>query len=257
MKLRRKTIIAGNLVKVVEYTPIFPRDSSRTRSIKQRASRDAQKALNFRTAQGKLESKLAANFSDRDYFVTYTFRKNAAPKNRKQANTIKKKYLRRLRAAYNRRGYPLKWVFALENKHGEGQYHFHAVINGTDSSSDVEEIASLWDYGDVHIEKLFNATHDAGEEFNTWLQVSVYMTKERPEYGKDKTPVGAQIYSCSRNLIAPVVLPTVWVDEAGPLTIPPGAIVIETESRSNEYGNYSYLKYMTRPLRSKKPVLEA
>lgn len=249
MKRRRKTIIAGNLVKIVEYTPTFPRDSAKTRSIKQRASRDAQKALNYRTAQGRLESKLAANFSSSDYFVSFTFKADAVPANRKQANRIKKKYLRRLRTAYARRGAPLKWIFALENKHGEGQYHFHAVINSTGSPSDIEEIASLWDYGDVHIDRLFDAAHDSGEEFNTWLQVSVYMTKERPDYGKDMTPNGAQIYSCSRNLAAPVILPTVWVDEAGPLKIPAGAMVIESESRSNEYGSYSYLKYMTSPLK--------
>ena len=249
MKLRRKTIIAGSLVKIVEYTPTFPHDNSRSRSIKQRTTRAAQKALNFRTAQGRLESKLAANFSSNDYFVTFTFREDAVPHSRKEANRCKDKYIRRLRKAYGRRGSPLRWIFAVENQHGEGRYHFHAVINSTGSREDAEEIISLWDYGEVHLERLFNRDHDSGDEFNTWLQVAVYMTKERPEYGKDTTPVGAQIYSCSRNLIPPVIMPTVWVDEAGPLEIPEGAIIIESETKSNEFGHFSYVKYMTRPLR--------
>ena len=249
MKLRRKTVIAGNLVKVVEYTPTFPQDSARTRSIKQQSTRAAQKALNYRTAQGRLESKLAANFSSEDFFVTFTFREADAPHNRKEANRCKSRYVRRLRTAYARRGFALRWIFALENKSSEGRYHFHAVINSTGSRVDREEIVSLWDYGDVHLEGLFDRNHDSGDDFNSWIQVAVYMTKERPEYGKDVTPNGAQIYSCSRNLVPPTVLPTVWVDEAGPLVIPEGAIAIESEMKTNEFGRFSYVKYMTAPLR--------
>ena len=250
MKLRRKMIIAGSLVKIIEYTPPFPPDSARTRSVKQRASRAAQKALNHKTAQGRLEEKLAANFTSSDYFVTLTFREDALPADRKTAKLRKEQYIRRLRTAYARRGFPLRWIIAMENQHGEGRYHLHAVVGSTGSSQDEEEIRSLWDHGDVLVERLFDKGHDCGEEFNTWLQVAVYMTKERPEDGKDRTPVGAQIYSCSRNLIQPVIMPTVWVDEAGPPVIPDGAIMIESESFTKEYGQYSYVKYMTAPLKN-------
>ena len=250
MKLRRKTIIAGSLVKIVEYTPAFPWDSPRARSAKQRTTRAAQKVLNHKTAQGRLETKLAANFTVNDFFVTFTFREDTAPTNRKEANRYKDKYLRRLRTAYRKRGVPLRWIFALERLHGKGRYHFHAVIGSTGSRQDAEEIISLWDYGEVHLEQLFNAKHDNGDEFNSWLQVAVYMTKERPEDGKDTTPVGAQIYSCSRNLIPPVVLPSVWVDEAGPLVIPKGAVGIQSETKENEFGRFHYVSYMTKPLRS-------
>ena len=137
-------------------------------------------------------------------------------------------------------------VWETHPQHGE---QLRAVELERSLPVDEEEIVSLWDHGDVHLERLFNRDHDNGDEFNTWLQVAVYMTKERPEYGKDVTPNGAQIYSCSRNLVPPVELPTVWVEEAGPLVIPDGAIAIESETKVNEFGRFSYVKYMTAPLR--------
>ena len=73
------------------------------------------------------------------------------------------------------------------------------------------------------------------------------MTKERPEDGKDCTPVGAQIYSCSRNFTPPRI-ETEWIDEGAPLDVPPGAFIIERAEVVNEYSRYRYLKYMTEPL---------
>lgn len=249
MKRRRKTIIAGNLVKIIESTPPLPRDTHQARSAKRRVTTAAQKALNHKSLQGRLEEKLAANFSSRDYFITYTYRPSAEPKNRKEAKKHKAQYIRRLREIRKRRGQPLLWIMALEDKHGDGRFHFHAIINSVGTEADREEIISLWEYGHVHIEQLFDDKHDCGAEFNTWLQLAIYMSKERPEDGPDKTPNGAQIYSCSRNLKRPVVLPSIWADDKDPINIPEGAAVIQEESIVNEYGSFRYIKYMTAPLK--------
>ena len=248
MKRRRKTIIAGNLVKIVEYTPPLPRDNQQTRSARQKATTAAQKTLNHRTAQGKLEAKLATNFSSRDYFITFTYRPGAEPASRKEAQRHRAHYIRLLREARSRRGQPLRWIMALENKHGAGRYHFHAVINATGAELDREEIISLWEYGEAHIERLFNPAHDSGEDFNTWLQVARYMTKERPEYGPDTTPNGAQLYSCSRNLRQPIVI-TEWVEAGERVEIPAGAIGIERTESDTEFSTFNYYKYMTAPIK--------
>lgn len=248
MKRRRKTVIAGNLVKIVEYTPPMPRDNQQTRSARHKVSTEAQKALNHRTAQGKLEAKLAANFSNRDYFITFTYRPGEEPKTRKEATLHKEQFIRRLRNTRSRRAEPLRWIMALENKHGDGRYHFHAVINSVDGDLDREEIISLWDHGESHIEQLFNPAHDDGAEFNTWIQLARYMTKERPELGKDETPNGAQLYSCSRNLCQPIVI-TEWIDADNRVEIPAGAIAIEHTESETEFSTFNYYKYMTAPLK--------
>ena len=169
MKRKRKTVIAGPLVKIVEYTPPLPRDNQITRNARHKATTEARKALNHRTAQGKLEAKLATNFSSRDYFITFTYRPGAEPATRKEAAKHKRRFIRRLRDARSQRGQPLRWIMALENKHGAGRYHFHAVINAAGGDIDREEIISLWEYGEAHIEQLFNPAHDSGEDFNTCL----------------------------------------------------------------------------------------
>ena len=248
MKRRRKTVIAGPLIKIVEYTPQLPRDKGATRSARRKATDEAHKALNHRTAQGRLEEKLAANFSNRDYFATLTYRPGEEPPTRKAATEQRTKYIRQLREARKRRGQTLKWIVALENKHGDGRYHFHAVINSTGGEADIEEIISLWEHGTVHIERLFDEAHDSGEDFNTWLQVARYMTKERPEDGPDTTPNGAQLYSCSRNLRRPIVF-TEWIDSRERVEIPRGAVAVERSEIETEFSTFNYYRYMKEPLK--------
>jgi len=249
MKRRRKTVIAGPLVKVVEYTPQMPRDKGQTRSARRKATDEAHKALNHRTAQGRLEEKLAANFTSADYFITFTYRPGEEPQSRKEAKEDRAQYIRRLRDARKRRRQPLKWVMALENKHGAGRYHFHAIINSTGGEADIEEIISLWERGSVHIERLFNGAHDSGEDFNTWQQVARYMTKERPEDGPDTTPNGAQLYSCSRGLRKPLVI-TEWIEAGERYTIPAGAVAATRTESETEFSTFNYYRYMTAPLKA-------
>lgn len=248
MKKRRKTIIAGPLIKIVEYTPPMPHDNHMTRSARKKTTSAAQQALNHRTAQGRLEEKLATNFSSRDYFVTLTYRPDEEPATRRKANQDKAKFIRKMREVRNRRGQPFLWIMALENKHGDGRYHFHAVINAAGGEIDREEIVSLWSHGGVHIEQLFNSPHDAGEDFNTWIQLARYMTKERPEDGPDTTPNGAQLYSCSRNLKRPIVI-TEWISSDDLVEIPPEAVGVEKTEATNEFSTFRYYKFLTRPIK--------
>lgn len=248
MKIRRKTIRAGLLVKVVDSTPPLPRDTAIQRAAKQKATTAARKLLNFKTAQGKLELKLAANFTNSDYFVTLTYAPGKEPGSRKECNADRAQFIRKLREQRKKRGEVLKWICSPEHKHGEARWHLHGVINAANQALDFDEISSLWPHGDVHITKLFDSEH----RFNTWLDVARYLTKERPEDGKDETPVGAQIYSCSRNLINPITnrnyYKSEWVQEEQKAEIPETAIIIETEEKHTEFGFYRYIKYMIKPL---------
>ena len=243
MKSRWKKITSGNLVKEAVYSAPLPRDNPQQRAAKHKITTAAQKRLNFRTAQGKLELKLAANFTWKDYFITLTYKEGQEPKSRKEVKTHKAQYMRKLRTQRKRRGQDIKWVCSIENRHGEGRYHLHAVISAADPYLDIDEIKSLWPYGHVEVSCLFDTEH----KFNYWSDIARYMTKERPEDGNDSTPVGAQIYSCSRNLSSPKT-ETGWIENSAPLDAPPGAIVLEQEEVVNEFGRFKYIKYLTAPL---------
>lgn len=245
MKKRRRKITAGNLVKVVDSSPSLPRDTKQQRAAKHKATTSAQRIINTRTAQGRLEMMLAANFSNNDYFATFTY--SGEDPDRKTVKKQKNKFLRQLRTIRQRRGRQLKWIFAIENKHGTARTHLHAVISAEDNAHDFEEIRSLWPYGHVEITRLFNSDH----AFSTWLDIARYMTKERPEDGKDETPVGAQIYTCSRNLEKPTI-ETEWINEDEPFDIPPDALIIDHNSSYAFIDGipicFSYAKYLIQPL---------
>lgn len=245
MKKRRRRATAGNLVKVVDYTPPAPRDTKQVRAAKHRTTTAAQKVINTKLAQGRLEMKLAANFCSKDYFVTFTY--SGENPDRNTVKEHKNAFIRRMRTLRRARNQVFKWIFCIECKHGSGRYHLHAVINAADRKLDFDEIRSLWPYGHVQISRLFDRNHS----FSEWLDIARYMTKERPENGKDETPVGAQIYTCSRNLEKPVI-ETEWIDDSKEFDIPPSAVILEQKNEVNYIDGipvkFSYVKYLVKPL---------
>ncbi len=249
MKIYRKTITAGKLVLIVEYTRPGPNDSKKERAAKRALTTAAQKKLNFKNACRKLEFKLAANFKPgADYFVTLTYENNSLPYSRRAAVKDNCGFIRRLRDQRRKRGQVLKWISATEEKHGDGRLHHHLIINAADPSIDIDEIKSLWPYGHVKVTRLFDREHKT----ETWASIARYLTKERPDAGADPTPVGWQIYRCSRNLVNPLTDPrfykTEWVNENSPIPEPPKVYEREEERQINEYGRFYYLKYLTEPL---------
>ena len=188
----------------------------------------AQKAMNDKAARCRLEMLMAANFTGRDLFVTLTYRPEDLPKSRKEARELAKKFIRAMRTHRKVRKQEFKYIYTTEEKHGEARLHHHLIIDGT--GNDLETIRSLWPYGDiVDIEYLGKS------DFETW---ALYMTKE----GVTGRPVGAQLWTTSRNLKKPVVR-SVYVANDSAIQAPAGCFIIEKEEKVTEFGNYSYIKY--------------
>lgn len=223
-----KTIRAGCIVKTVLYTAPEPRDTKPVRAIKSRMTSAAQKALNDKSARVRLEMLVWENFGPEDLFVTLTYRDEDLPRTWKEAVLCVRKFLRNFRNYRGRRGQPLKYIYTTEGKHGDHRLHHHLIINATER--DVEAIRSLWAYGDiVDLEYV-------GERGHTTL--ALYMTKESME-GR---PVGAQMWTSSRNLRKPEVESKLVHNDAE-LTVPAGCFVLEKEEKVTEFGSYCYIKY--------------
>lgn len=228
MAKRKKTIIAGRLVKTILYTAPEPQDGQRARAAKSRMTTAAQKAMNDKAACVKLEMLIAANFAPSDIFATLTYRDGDLPPCREAAVRNVRVLLKRLREHYKARGRELKYIYTTEDKHGDGRLHHHLVI--TAAGNDMDLIKSLWAYGDI-IEFEYVGNYD-GE------QLARYITKE----GREKRPVGAQLWTRSRNLEKPIVQYE-YVSNDTTLTVPVGCRVIEREERATEFGSYAYIKY--------------
>lgn len=113
---RKKTIAAGCIVKTILYTAPEPRDGERVRAEKSRMTTAAQKAMNDKTARGRLEMLLAANFIDRDLFVTLTYRNADLPEKRAGAVKNVRQFLKNLRKHRKARGQELKYIYTTEEK---------------------------------------------------------------------------------------------------------------------------------------------
>ena len=242
MAKRKKTITEGCIVKTILYTAPEPRDGERARAEKSRMTTAAQKAMNDKTARCRLEMLLAANFVGRDIFLTLTYRDADIPSKRAEAVKKVRKFIKQLREYRKARGQVLKYVYTTEGKHGAGRLHHHLVINATER--DIEVIRSLWPYGDM-----IDLVYVRDRDYDTLAR---YMTKESVE-GR---PVGAQMWTRSRNLEQPVV-ESCFVPDDTALAVPPGCFVLEREEKATEYGCYSYIKYRVPSWRQQQSRPEA
>ena len=104
MAKRKKTIIAGSIVKTIIYTAPEPLDGKRARAEKSRMTTAAQKAMNDKAARGRLEMLMAANFTGRDLFITTTYRDDDLPPNRAEAVKRIRGFIKALREHRKARG---------------------------------------------------------------------------------------------------------------------------------------------------------
>lgn len=216
------------MVKTVLYTAPEPRDGERVRAEKSRMTTAARQIINDKTARGRLEMLLAANFVKGDLFLTLTYRDADLPTKRAGAVKLLRKFLKLLRKHRTARGQTLRYIYTTEEKHGEARLHHHLMLNAT--GRDIEVIRSLWPYGDdIDVEQV------DGEDF---AALAAYVTKESVE-GR---PVGAQMWTSSRNMKKPII-ESCFVPDDTTLALPPGCHMIEQKSEQTEYGIYCYIKY--------------
>lgn len=228
MAKRKKTITAGRIVKTILYTAPEPRDGERVRAEKSRMTTAAQKAMNDKSARGRLEMLLAANYGNGDLFVTLTYRSADLPQKRAGAVKLVRQFLKNLRKHREARGQELRYIYTTEEKHGAARLHHHLVINAV--GRDLEAVKSLWPYGDI-VDLEYIQERD-------YAELAAYMTKESVE-GR---PVGAQMWTGSRNLTKPAV-ESCFVPDDTALTVPHGCYILDKEEKVTEYGSYCYIKY--------------
>lgn len=212
------------------YTSSEPNDKPQVRQAKMKASSKARKLLNLKASRRQLELLIAANFKYDDLHATFTYRQEERPDTWQEARKDVRKLVRAIRAHRKARGQELKYIYAIEGKHGDKHIHVHMVLNAT--GNDFEVLRSLWTKGDqVDFERI------ADREY--W-GLAEYLTKE----SLDGKPVGAQSWTPSKNLIRPTV-ETCYVENDETVTVPAGCRVIDkSEETVSEFGYYAYVKYM-------------
>ena len=171
------------------------------------------------------ELLLRENFDASAWYCTLTFREERYPSEKVKAGYRWAYFLRKLRE----RGYDsIRYFKVLEHKHGDGRFHFHAVMDGVPR----RVIREVWMelYGDnLEIRRL---------RMDKISGLAVYLSKET---GDD---VGRHNYSRSRgrNRLREPAKTLDIVADSVELTLPPGMERIEQQVlASNPFGSSSYL----------------
>lgn len=230
----QKRTDAGQLTKIATYTRRKQRKSDRPRARKEKETPAAQQRINDRISRERLEEMLYANFSSADYFCTLTYDDEHLLTRWKYIKADVQNFLKRMRYRRGRRGDTLRYIYAVEGMHGDKRTHFHVVLNAPESGvSAYEEVRAAWRGGSVDVKQL--------SDYKTLGALSQYLTKEgRTEEGCAMK--GAHAWHGSRNLIKPTV--TVSGSDRAPFA-PPGAIILERESRMDFTGEqFNYLKFL-------------
>jgi hypothetical protein len=205
---------------------------------------------------------IKGNFTEDDLFVTLTYRAGSR-KEIKEAVEDVRRLIRKLRRQFDRRGRPLKYIYAVEIG-SRGGVHAHLIINECGETARL--ISKLWEHGHPNFKNLY--------EDGDYEQLAEYMAKVPPEKeGKTKMEqcAGKQeyCYNHSRNLV--MVEPEIrnysrrtvkkYIEalEAGATThkdakwIPEGFYVYRDSIRMgvNPYTGLSYLEYTLRPIKKR------
>lgn len=143
-----------------------------------------------------LRRLIELNFREDDWHVTLTCRPEDRPTKEEAPKRIRK-FRDKLREAYKKRGWILKYIITCEI--GErGATHWHMIVNNEHDQDDstARLIRKLWVWGRPY----FVPMDDSGE----YSRLAEYIVKESSKRIEREETLEKLSYMCSRNLIRPV-----------------------------------------------------
>ena len=159
-----------------------------TRRPKMNITSEKVQRNNDRLAVKELTRKLNANFAPGDLHVVLTY--ETAPE-KLQAKKDRETFIRKLRKEMESQGKELKYVAVTEYEHT--RIHHHLVINAVELSV----LEKLWVKGWVKATLL--------DESGQYSKLAEYLIKETQKTFREEGSIYKRRYSCSGNLIKPVV----------------------------------------------------
>lgn len=189
MGYRRSVTLAGDRMECEIY-PVFGRDDEqRARAAKKNKTPAKQKRLNDERARRHLIQLADANFTEEDYHLTLTYRRETTVE---QCRRDVRNFLLRVKRFREKYGIgELKYIYTIEGgrekKHGAGitRVHVHMLINKGVTREKLEE---MWEMGYANTDRL-QPTERGLEE------IASYIIKEADHGGRK--------YCASRNLKQP------------------------------------------------------
>lgn len=153
------------------------------REKKKKATPEQIKKQNQWMKVRKVRRLIKWNFSEGDYWLTFTYRPADRPKNMEAAKKDMSNLLNRLKYHYKKQDKQLKWILKMEQG-ARGAIHAHMILNRIDGGDLL--LARQWKKGRVHMQLLY--------EEGGFQDLAEYIAK------KSDSSQG-EPYSRSRNMI--------------------------------------------------------
>lgn len=234
---RTDTAKAGDQLTLNIY-PAFAAWDFTQRKKKEKETAEAQKKVNRTHAQRKLEMLCAANFTDKDYWTTFTFRDADKPETYEEAKRLWKNFLIRVRRYRKNKGLgSLKYIAVLELA-GE-RPHFHCIMSGDMNRDDLE---NLWGYGERNQVRRIDPDPD-----KHMAGIVAYISKDPKgskrwfqSKGLKKPQITTSLKKFSRRTVTKMVLNHADLEEAVK-KIHPDYKYVDSELKINPYNGGAYI----------------
>lgn len=228
-----KTTIAGDYIKVQNYTPHNTAAHRKKREKSRKETAAAMKRYNERMKAEKLQFLIILNFSS-GYMVTLKYGAGNHPVDYMAADNMIMSKLRGLKRELKRTGRELKYIAVTERGKICSGLHHHVLVDSLEYALMLKE---RWD-GYVSIEPL--------KENGAYKDLAAYLCKQDT---KEELPKGKSAYHVSRNLEQPRIeyklVPDKWEEKP----TPPKGYEIIPDTLINGFNNSIGIKYQSYMLK--------
>jgi len=194
MPYMKETCVAGRTVEVRKYFNFHTPPPGERRGKREKPTPDRIRKANYRKAETDLRRLINANFTDKGYSVTLTYRKGEEPAGIEDLRKDTADYLKKLTKATKKKGLTLKYVYVLGA--GKHRRHAHIVIQGMD----IEDVSALWTKGHASMTRMYSD--------GDYRELAAYLMKNAEETKEQEKAQGIKPrrrYNTSHNLIKPIV----------------------------------------------------
>lgn len=140
----RKKYDLGKCVEIEEYHTARAREPGMPRLKKRKPTPEQMRKVNQRNKEKMIRRKLRMYFNAGDYFTTLTYRADERPADMAAAKDDFKRFIRKVKTEYAKRGKELRWMRNIEVG-TKGGWHVHLVINRIPDADLI--IAEAWKAG--------------------------------------------------------------------------------------------------------------
>lgn len=186
---RRKTTTGRKIKMVLDYCSKRVFAKHQKRRPKSNPTKEEVARCNARLATAKLTLYIDLNFSEGDYWVTLTYRKQPLPETAKKDI---QRFNKRMNELYRRNGSTYKYIYMVE---GKNRIHFHVLMN-KGFGLRPEHIKKYWPHGMIDMAVYQGGADDA-------IRIASYYVKEQRTAFDKKSEVFTRRWYSSKNLEKP------------------------------------------------------